>query len=435
MSVRVANVCPRCFGNESLAARVRQLQADRDDSACDFHEGERGVPLEEVAKIIDEVFRQRYGLAPDDYGESEGDDLESCVSELTECDEEDVGAALAAGLIDLDPYWPPDGGEPFYSDIDYYRRGDHVEQEHSSRWEEFRESIVHGQRFFNSHALHLLTYIFDGIHRHQNDQGVRPVRVIEPGREGCSFMRGRIANDPTAQERIAQDMASSLGPPPERLRKAGRMNSAGIQVFYGAYELETCLSELRPNVGDVVFAAKFELTRSLCVLDLSGFQKPLRRLDLFAKDQVQLTAQWQFMVQFEREITQPISPNDEYLNYIPTQAVAEYLVNNHAVEVDGEETRIEAIIYRSAQNPRGKNIALFGDGASVGLLDADRLVGNEGEQPEPAFPDLHRLRRGFTLAAKPDSLTSRIIVSASFDHEGYAGASPGHAAAGHDPWF
>ena len=132
-------------------------------------------------------------------------------------------------------------------------------------------------------------------------------------------------------------MASSLGLRLERLRKAGRMNSAGIQVFYGAYELETCLSELRPNVGDVVFAAKFELTRSLCVLDLSGFHKPLRRLDLFAKDQVQLRAQWQFMVQFEREITQPISPNDEYLDYIPPQAVAEYLVNNHAVEVDGEE--------------------------------------------------------------------------------------------------
>ena len=103
-------------------------------------------------------------------------------------------------------------------------------------------------------------------------------------------------------------MASSLGPPPERLRKAGRMNSAGIQVFYGAYELETCLSELRPNVGDVVFAAKFELTRSLCVLDLSGFQKPLRRLDLFAKDQVQLRAQWQFMVQFNVRLRNPYRP-------------------------------------------------------------------------------------------------------------------------------
>ena len=186
MTARVANVCPRCFGNESLAARVHELQADRDDIACDFHEGERGVPVEEVAKVIDEVFRQRYGLAPNEYGESEGDDLESCVSELTECDEEEVGAALAAGLIDLDPYWPPDGGEPFYSNIENYRLGDDVEQEHSWRWEQFRESIVHGQRFFNSHALHLFTCIFDGIHRHQNDQGVRPCASSNPvGRDAA----------------------------------------------------------------------------------------------------------------------------------------------------------------------------------------------------------------------------------------------------------
>ena len=60
MTARVASVYLRCFGNESLAARVRELQADRDDPACNSHEGERGVPVEEVAKLIDEIFRPRY---------------------------------------------------------------------------------------------------------------------------------------------------------------------------------------------------------------------------------------------------------------------------------------------------------------------------------------------------------------------------------------
>ncbi len=86
------------------------------------------------------------------------------------------------------------------------------------------------------------------------------------------------------------------------------MNPAGIRVFYGAYGLETCLSEVPPNVGDVIFAARLELMRSRCVLDLSEFQKPRLRLDPFAKDQVQLTSQGQFMIRFEREITRPMWP-------------------------------------------------------------------------------------------------------------------------------
>ena len=51
---------------------------------------------------------------------------------------------------------------------------------------------------------------------------------------------------------------------------------------------------------------------------------------------------------------------------MPTQAVAEYLVYRHTFNYKGETDRtIDAIIFRSAQRPNGKNIAIFGDAAVV----------------------------------------------------------------------
>ena len=64
-------------------------------------------------------------------------------------------------------------------------------------------------------------------------------------------------------------------------------------------------------------------------------------------------------------------PNDEHLDYIPTQAVAEYLLHHHEFRRSGKSKKIEGIIYRSAQYPGGKNIALLGDAAQVKKPETD----------------------------------------------------------------
>ena len=61
------------------------------------------------------------------------------------------------------------------------------------------------------------------------------------------------------------------------------MNPAGITAFYGAFDLDTCIAELRPAVGNVVVSARFELTEPLCVLDITQFQKPQVKLGLFER--------------------------------------------------------------------------------------------------------------------------------------------------------
>jgi hypothetical protein len=41
------------------------------------------------------------------------------------------------------------------------------------------------------------------------------------------------------------------------------------------------------------------------------------------------------------QIAKPVPPNDEHLDYIPTQAVAEYLHHHHKLKRGGQGARIE----------------------------------------------------------------------------------------------
>jgi len=60
-----------------------------------------------------------------------------------------------------------------------------------------------------------------------------------------------------------------------------------------------------------------------------------------------------FLQKFSAEISKPISPHKEPLDYMPTQAFAEYLSNYY-------EPKIDAVIYSSTQtNGKGKNIVFL----------------------------------------------------------------------------
>ena len=67
------------------------------------------MPVEEVAKIVDEVFRQNFANDPD------GDDLQTCLYELTG-GQDDTTEALARQLVADEIYLPQDGEEPFYGE-------------------------------------------------------------------------------------------------------------------------------------------------------------------------------------------------------------------------------------------------------------------------------------------------------------------------------
>ena len=48
------------------------------------------------------------------------------------------------------------------------------------------------------------------------------------------------------------------------------MNAEGIPVFYGALEEDTCVSEVRADVGSLVVLGKFNLLNPTRILDLDA---------------------------------------------------------------------------------------------------------------------------------------------------------------------
>jgi hypothetical protein len=421
----VTLLCPQCFGDSGLQRRIVEIRPTFPDKKCDFHPRLRGVPIKEVAKIIDEVFRFNYRFAEPTYDGEGGDSLEAIIYDLTGAVEHDVVRAIIDQLIEDDDYWPPDGGEAFYNEDVNYERDDSALSTHSRLWDEFRESILHGQRFFNLPAKELLRDIFDDVHLQRSASGLRPIYVIAPGSDQASFYRARVTDTDSMRQEIEQDIAGKLGPPPVRGRRAGRMNPAGISTFYGAFDLETCIAELRPTVGSCVTGAKFAITEPLWVLDTTRFKAPPRERNIFARDYIHRAAQWRFMRRFMHEIGQPILPTDEHLDYIPTQVVAEYLLHHHEFSFAGKSGKIEAIIYRSAQNPKGKNIAILGNAARVGVLDEDKRK-VEVKETEPSTPQDRWLAsfggsEKFRIAAKPQTIETRRVTGATYASNPYAG--------------
>jgi hypothetical protein len=150
-----------------------------------------------------------------------------------------------------------------------------------------------------------------------------------------------------------------LGPPPFSFAVAGRMNSRGISVFYGTNTPEAALAEVRPPVGSQVVIGKFLLVRSLRLLDLTVLRDVYVTGSFFDRDFARKRKHAMFLDHLSRRITMPIMPDDEALEYLPTQVIADYLAAMAEPAIDG-------IIYPSAQAEPGRlNIALFHKAARV----------------------------------------------------------------------
>lgn len=372
-------ICPNCFGDSGLQRRIVEIRREENHyGSCKFHPKKKGIPISKVAKIVDEVFRYRYIVCRDGRGVS----LSVKLHELTGANDCRVISALADSLIEVE-LCSSDIEENFYNCNQTYRYNKKGCEEYSHRWIRFRKLILQEQRFFNVDAQKQLEKIFNGIHLIQNDHHEPAVNKLIPGSDNAVFYRARLGNENNARRNIMKDPATELGPPPFQKSTAGRMNSPGIMAFYGAFDIETCIAELRPAVGQTVITAKFELNRPILVLDTTGFSSKPKSFDTFTKKHIERMKLWKFMTEFMRKIAQPCLPGSEHLDYIPMQVVSEYLTHLHVLPSSyGRQKKIEGIIYWSAQKEDGKNIAIFGKAGMVKEAKQDEY---RQESPNPGL--------------------------------------------------
>lgn len=229
----------------------------------------------------------------------------------------------------------------------------------SDTWQRFVYTVKHRTRFFFQHESTQNTgndwdyadppgQLLQQVGELVGDIGL--IRQISPAK---TLYRARVRTgnkwEPNAQE---------LGAPPEERASAGRMNPAGISYLYTALEEGTALAETASVPPLEVVVATFATSRELLVLDLCALPNVPSQFDLSKKHQIDQIA---FLHEFVSEISQPVSKHDdERIAYVPTQVVSEWFAQ--VFRLQGEDSRLDGIVYPSAVRPGGKNLVLFPHG-------------------------------------------------------------------------
>ncbi|VAW90287.1 hypothetical protein MNBD_GAMMA17-1690 [hydrothermal vent metagenome] len=262
------------------------------------------------------------------------------------------------------------------------------------RWDKFIHSIHHQRRFFNEDVRRFCDDLFDAISIGDALEAV----LIYTVKDSELLYRARIPANREDIETIAADPIKQLGPVPAVLAGSQRMTSSGVSSFYAAFDRDTCLSELRPIVGDAVISGEFRPNRELRLLDLNALTTLPKPDDVFADDYLNKSHARAFFSELVFQLSRPSGRNTQQ-DYLATQVVFEYLSLRFGGQVHG-------IKYSSVQkNGAAECVALFPEYSSV-KVDSDQVDTNT-IFPESAKPAM--------LFFVPESLRFHRVKSVSYE--------------------
>ncbi len=161
----------------------------------------------------------------------------------------------------------------------------------------------------------------------------------------------------TRQHKSIDDViqASDISSLPNHLnKKAGRMNAAGISLFYCSKDKGLTIREVVNKKQKSCPFYTTSIFRNKEVLKLVDFTKLPEVPSIFDSKNNRYRDIIFFMRTFMEEISLPILRKNTILEYLPTQVITEYLRYNPELNVQG-------MIYWSSKNPNKKNIVLFYD--------------------------------------------------------------------------
>jgi hypothetical protein len=371
-------VAHTCIGDPWLSAKIEKSP---EVAVCDYSGEEAPTwPLGAIAKATLAALQRHYAPQtwyPDDgadylaqkYGpgdwEPAGEPVDYVIVELLELDDnpmaEDIRVILSHKVDTVAPGDPQP--EAMFDDNSYWAFEPVREGELRWRWEDLETSLKTETRLFNRQIEEFFTEMFDAASRLSAVTGQDFLKMIGPEHDIRSVYRSRVFQSQRALESAMERPDLSLGAPPSALARAGRMNPAGISVFYGATTPELTFAELRPPVGSTVFTGKFDITRPLTVLNADALSEMKTSGSFFDPDYEGDLAYADFFKSLRSRISRAVMPGEEELDYLPTQAIAEFLARRHNPPLDG-------ILFESAQsNAEGRNLVLFSQACGVKSLD------------------------------------------------------------------
>lgn len=165
-----------------------------------------------------------------------------------------------------------------------------------------------------------------------------------------------------------------LTAPPVEAAKENRMSPYGISMFYGSYDKDTPIKEIKnylKNKDTRIYLGEFEVTKTLKVINLCNTPQP----DFWMGKE----GDWKifaFLRAFHKEISKPVGTNDPKLEYIPSQVFCEYLRH---IQKAKDGSSYDGIVYSSAMTNE-KNVVLFYD--NRGSADVLKLKSASIVDPE-----------------------------------------------------
>lgn len=338
------SLCLACVGDPDLRQHLRAVAAEVTCVRCKRRK--TGVSLKSLAEAVDPTLRlvlrpgetyPRYvGESDRVTFEQQGEEVTEWIQSLLVVDDV-VARMLLSWLIELECFDPRDGGEPFYDEDVLYQRGGPAGEQFRRLWLQFSETLKHEQRFFGRETGEQLSKILGK--RGSAEAGELPVHVVESGDGAVPLYRARRASSTEEARTFIERPEVELTAPPPARATSGRMNPAGIVVLYAALSEAVAIAEVRPSVGGLVVVGAFAAKQSLRLLDLTRIGRDVRG-GVFSTNYLERKARADFLAGFHDLVTQPVQPQDEPLEHLATQAVAEWVRN---------ELQFDGILYGSVQ--------------------------------------------------------------------------------------
>lgn len=364
-------VCSSCTADPHLARSIIELG---ESSICSYC-GRDGatVPLRTLTELVDGPFCEHFRIVPKKmFGvpinpPRVGRPLRDCLADMAK-----ISTAIADDIVKLlvakhDTKSELEGKPSPYQLGEQYEVQPAYAFQEEIAWEQLVERVTRHTRYFNREVENTLSNLFVDIHETTTAAGEPVVSTIEPSDAEFSLYRGRYATSKEQLHSFLRQPVRELGPPPYHLARAGRMNAAGIRSFYGGTTREVCISEIRPPVGSHVVVGRFNLMRRVRLLDLQALEDAVARLESYFEPAISLRrSRAEFLQTLAERVSQPVMPNEEAIEYIPTQVVAGFLAQRIDPPIDG-------MLYASTQyGSAGRNIVLFNH-SSVVAAAADEV--------------------------------------------------------------
>ena len=361
-------ICWQCVGEAYLKNEMRQEGEDRECRYC--HREAKSFTLDEVADRVEAAFDvhfSRTASEPDGYQRAAMNDPESpyewdregnrtaeaieFAGDIPSQAASDIQSILADRHYDFD--MAAMGDEMPFGDDVHYEEIMPSDEGWQEEWHNFERSLKTEARFFSRTAATKLGALFDDVDAMLTREGSPLIVVVGPETALTHLFRARVFQSSAKLEKALERPDRELAAPPSGLAAAGRMNAKGISTFYGATTPEVALNEVRPPVGSQVAVARFAITRPLRLLDLNALAEVHITGSIFDPAYANELGRMMFLRGLRDRIARPVMPDDQDAEYLPTQAIADYLATEGKVPLDG-------ILFPSVQaGGEGLNVVLF----------------------------------------------------------------------------